>query len=62
MIVRDYGFVSYLIMLGYKYEVNNGAVNVDIDKDEFSVHSKIYKRNYSHKDKILRSLLKELKT
>jgi hypothetical protein len=61
MIIRDYGFASYLVMLGYTYTIDNSAIEVKIDREEFNIHNKIYKRNYSHKDKILRDLLKELR-
>jgi hypothetical protein len=61
MIIRDFGFASYLIMLGYEYKIEEKTISFEIDKEEFNLHNKIYKRNYAHKDKILRELLKGLK-
>lgn len=61
MIIRDFGFASYLIMLGYKYTIEDKKIEFEIDREDFDLHIKIYKRNYAHKDRILRSLLKDIK-
>ena len=61
MIIRDFGFASYLIMLGYDYNTRNGVLDIDISREVFNEHIKVYKDQYAKKDKILRCLLRELK-
>lgn len=60
-IVRDYGFASYLITVQYEYKIIDGFLHFNISPEEYEIHNKIYRRNYQKKDKILRSLLKEMK-